>query len=269
MANSLQAGNSEQSNVDEIALITLNSNNDRDCRSSDRHASLVNDVDLIKSNLHSTSANQSPPKHSFYHPTNHSLTSSSIVADNLSIQQAPTSTARSNRRVIINVGGVKHEVLWSTIDKLPNTRLSRLRNCYTHQSIMEICDDYNLTDGEYFFDRHPRSFSAIINFYRTGKLHLVEEMCVIAFSEDLDYWGIDELYLESCCQYKYHQRKEHVHEEMRKEAESLRQREQEHFGDGKLAKYQKFIWDIMEKPQSSISSRVRRDCVIFVAINRL
>ena len=122
---------------------------------------------------------------------------------------------------------------------------------------MEICDDYNLEENEYFFDRHPRSFSAVLNFYRTGKLHLIEEMCVVSFSEDLAYWGVDELYLESCCQYKYHQRKEHVYEEMRKEAESLLQGEEEDFGSGRFAKYQKFIWNILEKPQHSMASRVR------------
>lgn len=128
----------------------------------------------------------------------------------------------------------------------------------TQQQILEICDDYNLDDkdDEFFFDRHPRSFPAVLNFYRTGKLHLVEEMCVLSFSDDLEYWGIDELYMEPCCQQRYHQRKELVFEEMRKEQESLVQPDEEDFGTGECAEFQKKVWNLLEKPQSSAAARV-------------
>ena len=106
-----------------------------------------------------------------------------------------------NPRVTLNVGGERHDVMWRSLKNVPKSRLWKLAvEGVDHDTILDLVDSYSLVDNEYFFDRHPRSFKSILNYYRTGKLHVVDEMCVMAFADDLEYWGIDELHLENCCQ---------------------------------------------------------------------
>ena len=167
-----------------------------------------------------------------------------------------------SKRVTLNVGGQKHEVLWSTLQRIPNTRLGRLRDCTTHDAIMALCDDYDIVQNEYFFDRHPTAFSTVIDFYRTGKLHLLDDVCIMSYGDELEFWGVEEYYLEHCCLNKYNQRKDHLLEEIRKEKECINPDVVEVFGDGRYDRARKIVWDVLEKPDSSRLAKVIKKSVI-------
>ena len=70
---------------------------------------------------------------------------------------------------------------------------------------------------------------------------------------------MDELYIEPCCQYRYTERRDRVNEDIRREAEALRQAlvEDEHRGTGRVIRTRRWLWNFLEKPQTSIVARVR------------
>lgn len=129
--------------------------------------------------------------------------------------------------VIINVGGCKHILRLVDMKRSPRSRLGHLaEQIEASEDVLDLCDDvtFDSTENkmEYFFDRHPVTSANIMNFYRTGKLHCLEEICVQSFSDDLDYWGIEECQLEPCCQFHYTRIKELSTEEIRKEDKCLK-----------------------------------------------
>ena len=126
----------------------------------------------------------------------------------------------------------------------------------THEEIIELASDYSLLDNEYFFDRHPRSFNTILNFYRTGKLHMNEEMCILSFRDDLDYWGIGTNILETCCLMKYESLLYTAMGEIDEIAEGMVEDAPEIFGSGCIGRYQKCLWDLIEHGESSKAASV-------------
>ncbi|XP_012513271.1 PREDICTED: potassium voltage-gated channel subfamily G member 2 [Propithecus coquereli] len=103
------------------------------------------------------------------------------------------------RHVIINVGGCRVRLAWAALARCPLARLERLRACRGHDELLRVCDDYDVSRDEFFFDRSPCAFRAIVALLRAGKLRLLRGPCALAFRDELAYWGIDEARLERCC----------------------------------------------------------------------
>ena len=72
-------------------------------------------------------------------------------------------------------------VLWETIEKIPYSRLAKVRQVKTLPDLYAMCDDFDPATGELFFDKHPLVFVSILNFYRISKLHMPEDICPIGF----------------------------------------------------------------------------------------
>ncbi|XP_067469620.1 potassium voltage-gated channel subfamily S member 3a [Thunnus thynnus] len=105
----------------------------------------------------------------------------------------------------VNVGGFKQRMEHNVLKRFPQTRLGRLLCCSSKEAILELCDDFSPSDMEYYFDRNPRFFCYVLNFYLTGKIHLVDGLCIVSFFQEIEYWGIKERHLDLCCSGKFHE----------------------------------------------------------------
>ena len=93
-------------------------------------------------------------------------------------------------RVVLNVGGTRHETFLNTLENFPDTRLAWISE--------QLRKDPG-RDREFFFDRHPGIFAHILNYFRTGKLHVPRDICGPMFEQELAFWGIDQKQIEHCC----------------------------------------------------------------------
>lgn len=105
----------------------------------------------------------------------------------------------------VNVGGFKQRMGHDVLKRFPQTRLGRLLCCSSKEAILELCDDFSASEMEYYFDRNPRFFCYVLNFYLTGKIHLVDGLCIVSFFQEIEYWGIKERHLDFCCSNKFHE----------------------------------------------------------------
>lgn len=158
---------------------------------------------------------------------------------------------------------------WAALARCPLARLERLRACRGHDELLRVCDDYDVSRDEFFFDRSPCAFRAIVALLRAGKLRLLRGPCALAFRDELAYWGIDEARLERCCLRRLRRREEEAAEASAappargppsSPGRALG-------GGGRLERGRRRLRDVLENPHSGLAGKLfAYVSVAFVAV---
>ncbi|KIH66754.1 K+ channel tetramerization domain protein [Ancylostoma duodenale] len=68
-----------------------------------------------------------------------------------------------------------------------------------HEHRRQWADWYFEDQEEYFFERVPRYFDPIYDFYATGKLHVPKDLCFDKFMAELRFWAVSKSRMDECC----------------------------------------------------------------------
>jgi potassium channel subfamily V protein 2 len=160
----------------------------------------------------------------------------------------------------VNVGGHSYQLDYCELASYPKTRLGRLATSTSRSRQLGLCDDYEAQTDEYFFDRDPAVFQLIYNFYTTGVLLVLDELCPRSFLEELGYWGVRLKYTPRCCRICFEERRDELSEQLKIQRELRAQAQAEEaeelFSDMRFyGPQRRRLWNLMEKPFSSVAAK--------------
>lgn len=158
--------------------------------------------------------------------------------------------------IVVNVGGFRQRMEQDVLKRFPQTRLGRLLRCHSSEAILELCDDFSPTDMEFYFDRNPCFFCYLLNFYLTGRIHLAEGLCVLSFCQEMEYRGLREGHLDSCCSSKFHQLMALAEDQGSPQSSSSGERSADAFEGSWCADLRRSVWVPLEGPGYSAPARV-------------
>ncbi|GFO26149.1 potassium voltage-gated channel protein shaw [Plakobranchus ocellatus] len=170
---------------------------------------------------------------------------------------------RSRETVILNVGGQTFETYRST--------LRRLRTpIFDSDAVLQRY--FRRSHGDYFFDRDATAFGSVLNFLRTGELHIPTNMCGPALQNELEFWGIEEVDIARCCWTQYNTWKTQCRSLEKLEYDrKFSTTQQANAVDSEATAWTKFrarVWTMLQDPGSSKKAKVYAwVSIIFVFIS--
>ena len=162
---------------------------------------------------------------------------------------------KGTKRITLNARGTKFDVYINLFDKVPNSRLGKLKATLeksSSNSLDDLCDEFDQRSNEFYFNKDPYVLSMVINYLAMDKMHYGEGVCPHLIAEELEYWGLDEYLFDDCCNDRYWSTKDSIDDKVSKEKEIIKNYlHQDDFGKWLFPDIRAKIWEILDNPEKS------------------
>ena len=162
-------------------------------------------------------------------------------------------------QVVLNIGGFKYEIFIEKLNQIQQSRLEKIYHADSIEDINDLCDFFKPKENELYFDRDPIIFNNILNYYRSGKMHFLDNTCPLAIKDELEYWGLNEIDFEKFCSLNFYLKKENCLEEIqyqKSEDINIKQLKKKISKTNRCITNKEKIWNIVNKPETSINAKV-------------
>ncbi|KAG7525699.1 potassium voltage-gated channel subfamily V member 2-like [Solea senegalensis] len=166
---------------------------------------------------------------------------------------------RLSNIVTINVGGRVFRIPKKLILRYPKTRIGVLALCSDPVKRLTLCDDYNVLNNEFFFDRDPMFFHYIFHFYCSNVLWVMDSLCPVNFEEEMSFWGLNLKDSPRCCRISYEEKLDDIRDQLKVNQELIDEikphKDEDAYESMFLGDFRKALWDLMENPYSSLAAK--------------
>ncbi|XP_076000854.1 potassium voltage-gated channel subfamily V member 2 [Genypterus blacodes] len=166
---------------------------------------------------------------------------------------------RQSNIVNVNVGGKAFQIPKHLVLRYPKTRIGILALCTDPVKRLTLCDDYNVQNNEFFFDRDPTFFHYIFHFYHKNVLWVMDSLCPVNFEEEMKFWGLKLKDAPRCCRILFEEKVDDIRDHLKLNQELIDEikphQDDECYKTMFLGNFRKILWDLMENPYSSLTAK--------------
>uniref|UniRef100_A0A0L8HTU3 BTB domain-containing protein n=1 Tax=Octopus bimaculoides TaxID=37653 RepID=A0A0L8HTU3_OCTBM len=152
--------------------------------------------------------------------------------------------------VVFNIRGTIFETYRSNLYR------KNLSNLSNEEFLTQF---YRVTPNDYFFDRDPSLFSSVLEYQRTGVLHIPVNVCGKVARQELEFWGIDESRIEKCCWSTFdswNSTYDALKQLEEAQTRTFNQYTEKKIAEMKFGRFRAAIWNFLSNPRSSHGAKI-------------